>query len=114
MGPSQPIWFDPTLFGGTRRYVGAVWLAGAVPVMIVGAALAGPIGAVVAAVLWGMACLGVAAAWTRARGHWFAATRSPVTCASCGTSTFTDPCPACGARIDRVGHGPTHGADVDR
>jgi hypothetical protein len=103
MGPSQPIWFDPKLFAGTRRYVGAAWLAGAVPVLVVGVVVAGGLGGLVALGVWAVVCLAVASGLNRARAAWLRDTRAPTRCQACGAATFTDPCPDCGAPVDRYG-----------
>jgi hypothetical protein len=113
MGPSQPVWFDPKLFGGVRRYAGAVWLAGAIPAAVAGSLLAGPPGALLVLLLWGAVCLAGASVFRRVRTNRLHATRPPARCIACGEQTFARACPACGGTVERhaADPDPTHGGN---
>jgi hypothetical protein len=97
--PSMPIWFDPTLPGEARGYVGAVWLAGVVPALLAGAVSAGILGGIVGIAVWTSLCSAGARAFRGARRAWLRATRSPGRCPGCGERTFSSSCPGCGSPV---------------
>jgi hypothetical protein len=98
-GPSSfGPWFDPLLFRGARRYGGAVFLALAVPVLVIGVLwrgwLAGLLGLVV---LWIGCTWGADRLADRRDAHRDARRRSAMrTCTNCGEETFAATCPLCG------------------
>jgi hypothetical protein len=94
--PSQPIWSDPKLPAHSRDYVEAVWLAGVVPALVLGASVGSVLGAILAVVTWSGLCVAGARVFRRARGSWWSATRAPADGGTCAETTFAPTCPSCG------------------
>lgn len=98
-GPQLPVWFDPTLMRGARRYAGGVWTALFLPTVVGGLELAGPLGSIIGVVLLTIACTIGADRIARARMRRRAAELQPRRCGSCGTDTISLSCPSCGTTM---------------
>jgi hypothetical protein len=96
-------WFDPTLFRGSRRYGGAVFVALAVPAIVGGYLLGGWFGSfTLLAVVWVLATIG-ADRWSRRRDARRATALAPRPCHACGDATLGETCPTCGGPTERAG-----------